>query len=434
MTFTTLGLSEPICRAVADEGYDAPTAVQSASIPHALEGRDVFASARTGTGKTGAFTLPVLHRLAGSGAKLRRGRAPRALVLCPTRELASQIFGRFIAYGRNLPLRHAVIFGGVNQNRQVRALEGGVDAVIATPGRLLDLLEQGHVDLSAIETLVLDEADRMLDMGFIHDIRKIVARTPKSRQALLFSATVSREIRKLADSILRDPVTLETSRESTTVEAVEQRVYLVERPEKPALLATLLGEAGVERSIVFSRTKHGADKLVRRLRRANIDAEAIHGNKSQNARTRAMKSFRDGRTRVLVATDIASRGIDVERITHVFNYDMPADVETYVHRVGRTARAGATGVAISFCGYEDRGLLRQIERRTDADIDVVNAGGGSAPPREPRAAAKPARKKVAKRKPQRRSETGGAPSGGRSRTSRPRRQRPGKKARAARRG
>jgi len=432
MTFENLGLAEPIVRAVASEGYDVPTPVQSSSIPHALEGRDVLACARTGTGKTGAFALPVLHRLAAGGGSRRAGRPPRALVLCPTRELASQIFERFVAYGRNLPLRHAVIFGGVNQHRQVRALAGGVDAVIATPGRLLDLLNQGCVDLSAIETLVLDEADRMLDMGFIHDIRKIVARTPASRQALLFSATVSPDIRRLADSILRDPVTLETSRESTTVEAVEQRVYLVETPDKPALLATLLGEEGVERSIVFSRTKHGADKLVRRLRQANIDAEAIHGNKSQNARTRAMKSFRDGRTRVLIATDIASRGIDVERITHVFNYDMPADVETYVHRVGRTARAGASGVAISFCGHEDRGLLRQIERRTDAAIEVVNAGGAPRPAREPRPVATPARKKVAKRKSPRRGGSAPAPSGGRSRSSKPRGQRPGKKARAAR--
>jgi ATP-dependent RNA helicase RhlE len=454
MTFEKLGLAEPILRAVADEGYAAPSPVQTAAIPHVLQGRDVMACAQTGTGKTGAFALPVLHRLAAADASRKGGRLPRALVLCPTRELAAQIFESFVRYGRRLSLRHAVIFGGVNQNPQVRALRAGADTIIATPGRLMDLMNQGHVDLSAVETLVLDEADRMLDMGFIHDIRKIVARIPASRQSLLFSATVSPEIRRLAGSILRDPAVVETARESTTAEAVDQRVYLVERPNKPDLLETLLQEVGVGRSLVFSRTKHGADKIVRRLRQASIDAEAIHGNKTQNARTRAMKSFRSGRTRVLVATDIASRGIDVDEITHVFNYDMPADAETYVHRIGRTARAGASGVAVSFCGSDERKLLRQIERRTDARISVTSAGGSARPSRAPEdrdpgkpAARKPARKprsrstpapsdapagkKPRTRKPKRRT-SGASPTGG-AHSSRPRRPRTGKGVKVAKR-
>ena len=370
MSFQELRLAEPIVRAVTAEGYTSPTPIQSQAIPVALDGRDVLGCAQTGTGKTCAFALPVLHRLADGGRKLAAGRRPRALVLCPTRELATQIFQSFVTYGRNLQLRHAVVFGGVNQHRQVRAMQAGVDVLIATPGRLLDLMNQGHIDLSTVETLVLDEADRMLDMGFLPDIRRIVGTLPSERQTLFFSATVSPEIRRLSDSILRNPVSIETARESTTAEAVAQRVYMVERQNKPMLLERLLNQDHVGRTLVFTRTKFGADKLAKLMRRASINAEAIHGNKSQNARTRAMNGFRSGATPVLIATDIASRGIDVDEITHVVNFDMPVDAETYVHRIGRTARAGASGVAVSFCDRDEIKILRAIERRTKANIEV----------------------------------------------------------------
>jgi ATP-dependent RNA helicase RhlE len=375
MSFLDLRLAEPIVRAVAAEGYTSPTPIQAQAIPVALEGRDVLGCAQTGTGKTCAFALPILHRLAnldanGKAHKGAQGRAPRALVLCPTRELASQIFDSFASYGRFLPLRHTVVFGGVNQHRQVQAMRAGVDVLIATPGRLIDLINQGHIDLSAVETLVLDEADRMLDMGFIPDIRKVVKMIREDRQTLLFSATMSPEIRKLADSILTNPVSIQTVRESTTADSIAQRVYMVERNNKAQILEQIIKHDDTGRTLVFTRTKHGADKLVKTLRRAEIRAEAIHGNKSQNARTRAMQDFRSGRTTVLVATDIASRGIDVDEITHVFNYDMPVDAETYVHRIGRTARAGASGVAISLCDRDEIKILRSIERRTKASIEV----------------------------------------------------------------
>lgn len=376
MKFVDLGLAEPIVRAVAAEGYTSPTPIQAQAIPVALEGHDLLGCAQTGTGKTCAFALPILHRLVqstdgGKGRKAAHGRAPRALILCPTRELASQIFDSFVAYGRNLPLRHAVIFGGVNQHRQVQALRSGVDVLIATPGRLLDLINQGFVDLREVETLVLDEADRMLDMGFIHDIRKIVRLISTDRQTLLFSATMSQEIRKLASSILRDPIAIETARESATADAIAQQVYMIARPNKPELLQHLIHQDQVGRTLVFTRTKHGADKLVKILHRYSINADAIHGNKTQNARTRAMQAFRSGKTSVLVATDIAARGIDVDEITHVFNYDMPVDAETYVHRIGRTARAGSTGIAISLCDKDEVKTLRAIERRTQQRIEVV---------------------------------------------------------------
>ena len=380
MSFIDLGLSEPIVRAVAAEGYTAPTPIQAQAIPHALAGRDVLGCAQTGTGKTCAFALPILQRLTpeardgerqGGRKPMHGGRAPRALILAPTRELASQILESFIAYGRGLPLRHTAIFGGVSQSRQVAAMRGGVDVVIATPGRLLDLINQGCVDLRSIEVLVLDEADRMLDMGFINDIRKIVAMVPKERQTLLFSATVSPEIRSLVDSMLRDPVHVQTARESATADMVTQSVYMIERAKKPLLLEHLLRQGDVGRTLVFTRTKHGADRLVKFLHGAGINAEAIHGNKSQNARTRAMQGFRNGATRVLVATDIASRGIDVDDITHVVNFDMPIDAETYVHRIGRTARAGASGIAVSFCDRDEKGVLGAIERRTQIRLTVA---------------------------------------------------------------
>ncbi len=376
MQFSDLGLIEPIVRAVDAAGYSTPTPIQQQAIPVALEGEDILGCAQTGTGKTCAFALPILDQLSdgvvggGKRKKSGQGRPPRALVLCPTRELAMQILDSFVTYGKFLPLRHTVVFGGVNQHRQVQAMRAGVDVLIATPGRLLDLINQGHIDLSAIETLVLDEADRMLDMGFIHDIRKVVKMIREDRQTLLFSATMSPEIRKLADSILIEPVSIETVRESTTADSIAQRVYMVERNNKAGILEQILKHDDTGRSLIFTRTKHGADKLVKTLRRAEIRADAIHGNKSQNARTRAMQDFRSGRTTVLVATDIASRGIDVDEITHVFNYDMPVDAETYVHRIGRTARAGASGIAISLCDRDEIKILRSIERRTKAKIEV----------------------------------------------------------------
>jgi ATP-dependent RNA helicase RhlE len=378
MKFTELRLAEPIVRAVSDKGYTTPSPIQAQAIPVAIEGKDVLGCAQTGTGKTCAFALPILHRLSdpsnNTGRKRGGGRtrAPRALVLCPTRELAMQIFDSFVGYGKHLKLRHTVVFGGVSQGKQVRSIRDGVDVLIATPGRLLDLINQGHIDLREIEVLVLDEADRMLDMGFINDIRKVVAMTREDRQTLFFSATVSREIRRLADSILENPVTIETTPESTTVDAIAQRIYMVERANKPMLLERLLSDKDVGRALVFSRTKYGADKLVKNLRRSNIDAEAIHGDKTQNARTRAMRRFKSGSTKILVATDIASRGIDVDEITHVVNFDMPIDPETYVHRIGRTARAGATGIALSFCDFDEMGIYRSIERRAKIQIEVAD--------------------------------------------------------------
>lgn len=377
MKFTELRLAEPIVRAVADKGYTVPSPIQAQSIPVALEGRDILGCAQTGTGKTCAFALPILHRLSdpsnnpGKKRGGHRARSPRALVLCPTRELAMQIFDSFVGYGKHLKLRHTVVFGGVSQGKQVRSLREGIDVLVATPGRLLDLINQGHIDLSEIEVLVLDEADRMLDMGFINDIRKVVAMTREDRQTLFFSATVSREIRRLSDSILTKPVSIETAQESTTVDAITQRIYMIDRENKPELLERVLNDPMLSRSLVFSKTKHGCDKLVKMLRRANIDAEAIHGDKSQNARTRAMRRFKSGSTKILIATDIASRGIDVNNISHVINYDMPLDPETYVHRIGRTARAGAEGIAISFCGFDEIWLHNAIERRSKIQIEVA---------------------------------------------------------------
>lgn len=386
MTFQDLGLSAPILRAVSEDGYETPTPIQAHAIPEALTGRDVLGCAQTGTGKTCAFALPILQRLEageppmadrrGGGGNRRerrqgmRGRPPRALILCPTRELADQIHDSFVNYGRHLRLRHAVIYGGVGQGRQVTALRNGLDILVATPGRLLDLINQGHVDLSGVEVLVLDEADRMLDMGFINDIRRVVSLVPDDRQTLFFSATVSPEIRKLADSMLEDPARIETAPESTTAESITQHLYFVEKVNKPAMLTKLFERGDMGRTLVFTRTKYGADKLTRVLRKAKVKAEAIHGNKSQNARTRAMDAFRAGKIPVLVATDIASRGIDVDEITHVVNYDMPIEPESYVHRIGRTARAGASGIAISFCSREELPLLRSVEKRTDAKPDV----------------------------------------------------------------
>jgi len=360
MPFSDLQLIDPLLRAVRAEGYSEPSPIQSQAIPHVLAGRDLLGCAQTGTGKTAAFALPILQRLAGP--KPQGIRRLRALVLSPTRELASQIGTSFDAYGRFTALRQITIYGGVNQNPQVARLERGADILVATPGRLLDLIGQGHVHLGGLEVLVLDEADRMLDMGFIHDVRRIIARLPARRQTLLFSATMPDEIRALADSILQTPVFVAVTPTATPVETIAQSVYFVEKSSKPALLEHMLRDLSLSRVLVFTRTKHGANKVVRQLERAAVSAEAIHGNKSQSARERALSNFKTGQTRVLVATDIAARGIDVDDITHVINYDLPNEPESYVHRIGRTARAGASGAAYSFCTTDERAYLVDIER------------------------------------------------------------------------
>jgi len=356
--FTALGVSRPVVTAVVQEGYSEPTPIQTAVIPALLAGRDVLACAQTGTGKTAAFVLPLLDRLMRNPST---GRI-RVLVLTPTRELAAQIAERATAYGRHLPLRTAVIYGGVGQQRQEDAIRRGCDFLVATPGRLLDLIQQGIVRLDAIEHFVLDEADRMLDMGFVHDVRRITALLPKPRQTLLFSATMPAEIEALTKTILVDPVSVAVKPPATTAELIDQSVIFVDRAEKRAVLERVLGAPEVSRAIVFTRTKHGANRLREQLEKAGIGSGVIHGNKSQGARERALDEFRTGRTRVLVATDIAARGIDIDGITHVINYDLPEVAEAYVHRIGRTARAGASGQAISLIDGEDRALLTQIER------------------------------------------------------------------------
>ncbi|MBX3402052.1 MAG: DEAD/DEAH box helicase [Phycisphaeraceae bacterium] len=368
LQFSSLGLADPILRSLNTEGYTTPTPIQAQAIPPVLEGRDLLGCAQTGTGKTAAFALPILHRLHAQPAdKSRRGPAlPRVLVLSPTRELATQIGESFAVYGRHTGLSHTVIFGGVSQYHQVKALQRGVDVLVATPGRLIDLMEQRLVNLSAVRVLVLDEADRMLDMGFIQPIRRIVAALtePQSRQTLLFSATMPREIMHLADSLLRNPVKVAVTPVSSAVPLIEQSLYMVPRNSKQSLLERLLENRDVTRAVVFTKTKHGADRVARRLARAGVSSDAIHGNKAQNQRTRALDAFRSGRVRVLVATDVAARGLDVDGITHVFNFDLPMEPEAYVHRIGRTGRAGATGIAVSFCDHEERGLLRDIEKLT----------------------------------------------------------------------
>ncbi|MFT6399387.1 MAG: ATP-dependent RNA helicase RhlE [Bradymonadia bacterium] len=370
MSFKDLNLIPSLLDAIADAGYETPTPIQAQAIPPLLEGRDVLGCAQTGTGKTAAFSLPVLQHLAENPTQ---GKAKiRALVLTPTRELAAQIGESFAKYGDYLRLKHIVIFGGVNQNPQVRALRAGIDILVATPGRLLDLMGQGEVSLGDVEFFILDEADRMLDMGFIHDIKRVLKVLPKKRQNLLFSATMPRTIADLAGTFLTDPVTVEVTPQSTTVERIEQRVMFVERAEKRRLLADLILNLDVERAIVFTRTKHGANRLVKQLDRHDIKSAAIHGNKSQAARTRALNGFREGDIPILVATDIASRGIDVDDVTHVFNFDLPNEPESYVHRIGRTGRAGREGIAISFCDETEGAYLRAIEKIT-GDVIPVDA-------------------------------------------------------------
>jgi ATP-dependent RNA helicase RhlE len=360
--FEDLGLADPLLRALRAEGYERPTPIQAQAIPPALAGRDLLGCAQTGTGKTAAFALPILQRLAAGAAPGKGARPVRALVLSPTRELAAQIGDSFTAYGRHTPVSNAVIFGGVGQEAQARTLKRGVDVLVATPGRLLDLMGQGFVAFDRLEVLVLDEADRMLDMGFLPDVRRVLSALPARRQTLFFSATMPPDIRALSDTILRDPAYVAVTPASTTVEAVEQCVYFVERESKPSLLRHLLAERALDRVLVFTRTKHGANRVAAQLGRAGVGAEAIHGNKSQNARERALAGFKAGRLRVLVATDIAARGIDIDDLSHVINYDLPNVPETYVHRIGRTGRAGASGVALSFCDDEERPYLVDIER------------------------------------------------------------------------
>ena len=369
-TFSELGLAVPLLRALSTEKYSVPTPIQAQAIPFLLEGGDLMGLAQTGTGKTAAFALPILQRLTESKTRAEP-RRPRALVLAPTRELAIQIADGFKAYGQNLQLRHTVIYGGVGQVPQVKALRRGVDILVATPGRLLDLIGQGHLILDKASTLVLDEADRMLDMGFIHDVRKIIAKLPKKRQSLLFSATMPRDVAKLAEEILHQPRRVEVAPSATPVEQIDQKVFFVETARKRDLLEELLRDQAMFRVIVFTRTKHRANRVADQLGKAGISAEAIHGNKSQNARQRALEAFRKGKVQVLVATDIAARGIDIDDVTHVVNYELPNEPESYVHRIGRTARAGARGTAFSFCDPSERAYLRDIEKIIKMQIAVV---------------------------------------------------------------
>ncbi|MBE6906501.1 MAG: DEAD/DEAH box helicase [Ruminococcaceae bacterium] len=371
MKFEELQLIEPILRAVQDEGYTNPSPIQEQAIPPALAGRDVLGCAQTGTGKTAAFAIPILQRLTVQKRESGRQRVIRALILTPTRELALQICDSFKAYGHYLRLRTAVIFGGVSQNPQVDELKRGIDILVATPGRLNDLIGQGYIDLQNVETLVLDEADRMLDMGFIHDVEKIIARVPSERQTLFFSATMPDSIMRLCNRILTDPVKVAVTPVSSTVDLIEQALYYVDKANKRRLLLYLLKNPALVSVLVFTFTKHGADRVVRELEKGGVHAQAIHGNKSQNARQNALNAFKNGDIRVLVATDIAARGIDIDELSHVINYDLPNIPETYVHRIGRTGRAGLGGTAISFCCFDEKESLAEIEKLIGKKIPVV---------------------------------------------------------------
>ena len=369
MTFKDLGLNAPIVKALEEQGYQKPSPIQEGAIPPALAGRDVLGCAQTGTGKTCAFATPILQRLEGRKPALKR--PIRALILTPTRELAIQIGESFTAYGKYLKLRHTVIFGGVGQNPQVEALKKGVDILVATPGRLMDLHDQGFVSLDQLEIFVLDEADRMLDMGFIHDVRKILKWLPQKKQTLFFSATMPPEITDRVNSLLRDPARVAVDPISSPVEVIRQSVYLVDKGNKTRLLAHLMEEKGVKNALVFTRTKHGANKVARDLVKSGISAAAIHGNKSQTARQQALGDFKAGKLRCLVATDIAARGLDIEELSHVFNYNLPEVPETYVHRIGRTGRAGRGGEAIAFCDFGEKPLLKDIEKLTGKKVPLV---------------------------------------------------------------
>ncbi len=371
MLFKELQLIEPILAALETAGYSTPTPIQEQAIPMILAGNDLLGCAQTGTGKTAAFAIPILQLVTKSMLHGNSNKGIKALVLTPTRELAIQIEESFKDYGKNLRMKHQVIFGGVSQVHQVNALRNGVDILIATPGRLLDLMQQGYVRLNDIQFFVLDEADRMLDMGFINDVKKIIAKLPVKKQTLFFSATMPDEIEKLSSTLLHNPAKVTVTPVSSTAEKIQQAVYFVEKDHKKLLLVSLLQDAAIQTALVFTRTKHGADKVVKDLTRNSITAEAIHGNKSQNARQRALTNFKNGSTRILVATDIAARGIDIDQLTHVFNYELPNVAETYVHRIGRTGRAGASGIAISFCEAEERAFLKDIQLLIKKQLPVV---------------------------------------------------------------
>ncbi|MCG3167776.1 MAG: ATP-dependent RNA helicase RhlE [Bacteroidia bacterium] len=371
MLFDSLNIIDPILKALKEEGYTTPTPIQAQSIPIVLQGIDLLGCAQTGTGKTAAFAIPILQLLKSTHANEKKKKV-RSLIVTPTRELAIQIGESFNAYGRHTGLTNTVIFGGVNQHAQTNALQRGVDIVIATPGRLLDLMNQGFLHLRDIEIFVLDEADRMLDMGFVHDVKKLIAALPKKRQSLFFSATMPPEIVKLASSILHNPEKVSVTPVSSTVDIINQQIYFIDKGNKNALLVELLKDRNIKTSLVFTRTKHGADKVVKIMIKNNIKAEAIHGNKTQNARQRALTNFKAQTTRILVATDIAARGIDVDNLEYVINYEIPNIPETYVHRIGRTGRAGAKGTAISFCDAEEKAYLRDIEKLIGKKIPVVD--------------------------------------------------------------
>ena len=373
MLFQDLNLIEPILKALKTEGYTQPTPIQEQSIPIILDRKDLLGCAQTGTGKTAAFSIPLLQILYNERAQHKEQKTIKALILTPTRELAIQIDESLAAYGRHTGLKHLVIFGGVSQNPQTEALRRGVDILVATPGRLLDLMNQKYVHLDHVKFLVLDEADRMLDMGFVHDVKKVIAKVPQKRQTLFFSATMPKEIQQLADTILNKPEKVEVTPVSSTAETIQQEMYFVDKGEKRNLLTHILKDKNIKTALVFTRTKHGADKVVKDLIREGITAEAIHGNKSQNARQRALSNFKNRTTRILVATDIAARGIDVDDLTHVINYELPNVPETYVHRIGRTGRAGASGIAFSFCDHEEREFLKDIQKLIAVSIPVNDA-------------------------------------------------------------
>lgn len=370
MTFTELKLIKPLLTALDKKGYKEPSPIQQQSIPHILLGKDIFGCAQTGTGKTAAFALPILQLLEANKNPNQR-RSIKALILAPTRELATQISENFKEYGSNLGFAHTVVYGGVSQVHQVNAIKKGVEIVIATPGRLLDLMNQGFVKLNDVQYFVLDEADRMLDMGFINDMKKVIAKLPAKRQTLFFSATAAPTIMKLANTILHNPVSVTVSPVSSTVSIIKQSVYFVDRNKKRGLLKHLIKSESIDHALIFTRTKRGADKVAKDLNSDGVKAEAIHGNKSQGARERALKGFKDRTIRILVATDIASRGIDVDKLSHVINYEIPEVAETYVHRIGRTGRAGESGIAISMCDREEAKYLKEINKLIKKDIDVV---------------------------------------------------------------
>lgn len=370
MLFTDLAIIQPILDAVTEEGYTVPTPIQAQAIPHILQQKDLLGCAQTGTGKTAAFAIPMLQLLAKPKELIKGQRHIRALILTPTRELAIQIQESFDAYGKHLRIKNLVIFGGVNQGPQVSSLKRGVDILVATPGRLLDLMNQGFINLRDLEIFVLDEADRMLDMGFVHDVKRVITKIPEKRQTLFFSATMPNEIQSLANSILKNPVKIEVAPVSSTADTIEQSLFYVAKENKRSLLAYVLQDKSIETALVFTRTKHGADKVVKDLIKIGIKAEAIHGNKSQNARQRALQNFKNRETRILVATDIAARGIDVDELTHVINYELPDVPETYVHRIGRTGRAGNSGTSFSFCEDEETLALRDIQKLIEKNIPV----------------------------------------------------------------